>query len=139
MTKLLLLVLSCLLIHSALGSTNRVNLIMKNNNNSDSVFIQLFSCINDYCAFILQDESSILIRMVGKRTPMKTGCNGLQDTGCMDSRPIIIKKLGFQTFPKLVAHLEERKHDGVDLQSVDKFRNSFLIKRLVPMSYLAVL
>ena len=66
--------------------------------------------------------------MVGKRTPMKTGCNWLQDTSCIDDRPLIITKFGFQTFPNLVARFEERKDDGVDLQSVDKFRNSFLIK-----------
>ena len=77
--------------------------------------------------------------MVGKRTPMKMGCNWLQDASCVDGRPLIITKLGFQTFPKLVAHFEERKDDGVDLQNVEKIRNSFLIKRLLPISYLAVL
>ena len=88
---------------------------------------------------ILQDQSSVLIRMVGKRASMKTGCNWLSDTSCFDGQPLIITRPGFQSFPKLVAHFEERKHDGVDLQSVGKFRNSFLIKRLAPISYLAVL
>ena len=68
---------------------------------------------------------------------MKTGCNWLQDTSCIDDRPLIITKLGFQTIPKLVAHFEEMKQDGVELQSDDKFSNSLLIKRLVPISYLA--
>ena len=70
---------------------------------------------------------------------MKKGCNWLEDTSCMDSRPIIITKLGFQSFPKLVAHSEESKHDGVDLESVDKLRNSFLMKRTIPISYYDVL
>ena len=68
---------------------------------------------------------------------MKLGCNWLQDPSCMESRPIIITKLRSQTFPKLVAHFEEMKQDGVELQSDDKFSNSLLIKRLVPISYLA--
>ena len=101
--------------------------------------ISLFSFINNCYAFILQDHSPILIRMVGKRASMKTGCNWLQDTSCMDSRPIILTKLGFPTFPKLVDRFEERKHDAVDLQRVGKFINSLLISRLVPISYLVVL
>ena len=72
--------------------------------------------------------------MVGKRVPMKTGCNWVQDTICMDGRPLIITKLGFQAFPELEADFEGRKHDEVDLKSVDKSRSSLLIKRLVPIS-----
>ena len=98
--------------------------------------ISLISLVNHFYAFILQDHSPILIRMVGKRASTKTGCNWLQDTSCMDSQPIIITKLGFPTFPKLVDHFQERKHDVVDLQRLGKFRNSFLIRRLVLISYL---
>ena len=94
--------------------------------------------MNDLYAFILQDQSPILIRMVGKRTPMKTGCYWLQGTSCMDGQSPIITTLGFQTLPRLVAHSEERKHDGVDLQNVDRFRNSFLIKHLVPIPNIAI-
>ena len=70
---------------------------------------------------------------------MKMGCNWLQDMSCMDGRPLIIRKFGFQTIPRLVAHSEERKYGGVELQNVDKSRNSFLIKRLGPITYLVVL
>ena len=94
----------------------------------------LFSFISRFNPFILQDQSPILIRMVGKRVPMKTGCNWVQDTICMDGRPLIITKFGFQTFPELEADFEGRKHDEVDLKSVDKSRSSLLIKRLVPIS-----
>ena len=99
----------------------------------------LFSFISRFNPFILQDQSPILIRMVGKRASMKKGCNWLEGTSCIDRRPIIITKLGFQSFPKMVAHSEESKHDGVDLESVDKLRNSFLMKRTFPISYYDVL
>ena len=76
--------------------------------------------------------------MVGKRASVKTGCNWLQDTNCMDGRPLIITKLGFETFANRGAHfgdLATELNDGVDLQSVDEFGNSFLKKRLVPLIY----
>ena len=89
---------------------------------------------------LLQDQNSnmenVLIRMVGKRPSMETGCNWLQHTSCLDGRSLIITKLGFPTFPKRRAHFGERKHDGVGLQSVDKFRNSLLRKSYVPPIYL---
>ena len=91
-----------------------------------------------FYAFISQDQSSILIRMVGKRASMSMGCNWLQDTNCMDGRPLIITKLGFETFPKRRAHFGElalELNDGVDLESVDGFGNRFLKKRLVPLIY----
>ena len=68
---------------------------------------------------------------------MKTGCNWLQDSSCIDGQSPIMTNLGFRTLSRLVAHSEERKHDGVDLQNVDRFRNSFLIQRLVPIRYIA--
>ena len=73
--------------------------------------------------------------MVGKRASMKTGCNWLQDTNCMDGRPLIITKLGFETFPKLGAQFGERNNDRVELLSTDESRNSFLKKRLAPLFY----
>ena len=91
-----------------------------------------------FYAFILQDQSPILIRMVGKRVPMKLGCNWLPDTNCMNGRPLIITKLGFETLPKRGARFGElatELNDGVDLNTVDEFGNSFLKKRLVPLIY----
>ena len=73
--------------------------------------------------------------MVGKRESMKTGCNWLQDTNCMNGRPLIITKLGFEAFPTLGAQFGERNDDRVDQQSADEFRNSFLKKRLAPLFY----
>ena len=90
--------------------------------------------------FILQDQNSnmekVLIRMVGKRPSMETGCNWLRNTSCLDGRSLIITKLGLPTFPKRRDHFGERKHDGVGLQSVNEFRNSFLRKKFVPPIYL---
>ena len=84
----------------------------------------------------LQDQSSdmenVLIRMVGKRESTKTCCNWLQDTNCLDRQSLIITKLGFPTFPERGPHYGERKHDGVDFQNYDEFRNSLLRKRFVP-------
>ena len=68
--------------------------------------------------------------MVGKRTPMKTGCDGLEHADCMDSWSLIQKKLGFQSFQKRTIDSGERKHGGVDLQSVYELRNSLLKKRV---------
>ena len=76
-----------------------------------------------------------MTRMAGKRDLMKSGCNWLQDTSCMDIRSLIIKKLGFPMFPKRRAHSGERPHDGVDLQTVDEFGNSFLRKNFTPLFY----
>ena len=73
--------------------------------------------------------------MVGKRTPMETGCDGLQPANCMDSWTFIQKKLGFQSFQKRTTHSGERKHGGADLQSVYELRNSLLKKRFVPLFY----
>ena len=73
--------------------------------------------------------------MVGKRTPMKTDCNGLQDTNCMDSWPFILEKLGFRPFQKRTIHYGERKHDGVEFQRLDELRKDFLRKRFVPLFY----
>ena len=78
---------------------------------------------------------NVLIRMTRKGPSMETGCNWLQDTSCLDGRSLIITKLGFPTFPKRSAHFRERRHDGVGLQSVDKFKNSFLKKSFVPLNY----
>ena len=88
----------------------------------------------------LQGQNSnmetVLIRMVGKRESMKKGCNWLQDTSCLDSQSLIIKKLGFPTFPERGAHFKERKHNGVDSQNDDEFRNSVLRKHLAPPLYI---
>ena len=92
---------------------------------------------------ILQDQNSnmetVLIRMVGKREPMKKGCNWLQDSSCLDGQSLIIKKLGFPTFPErgtqLMNSWNVRKRDIVDLQNDDEFRNSFLRRRFVPPLY----
>ena len=78
---------------------------------------------------------NVLIRMVGRRAPMKLGCNWLQDPSCVDIRSLIITKLDFPTFPKRRAHSAERKHDGVDVQIAGEFGNSFLRKGFAPRIY----
>ena len=90
---------------------------------------------------LLQDRNSnmgnVLIRMVGKKESMKKSCNLLQGTNCLDGQSLIIKKLGFPTFPErgtqLMNSWNVRKRDIVDLQNDDEFRNSFLRGRFVPL------
>ena len=73
--------------------------------------------------------------MVGKRTPMKTDCNGLQDETCMNSLPLILEKLGFRPFQKRTIHYGERKHDEDELQRVDELRKNFSRKRFISLFY----